>query len=155
MKDILIYTYQWFLTVIYNKGYDYNKASLNNKISIERAQEVAFFTLRNILGILIFILLVILYSLITGPCLFNTRTFLRGNLTALIIVFLLIMIYGYISKIHIKPIFKGILPKEVTENELKKMNIKYIAILVIMPILVVGSLIGIGYIVGQLEKILC
>jgi len=155
MKDILIYTYQWLLTVTYNKGYDYGKVSLNKNMTCERAQEAAYFTIRNIVGAVIYLLLCLSYGIISGPCFLNTRTFLKGSLAAFIIVFSLVMIYGYISKIYLKPVFIGILPKEVTENELKKMNTKYISLIVIFPIIFVSILICGGLITGRLERMFC
>src|SRR5690606_20460505 len=125
MKDILIYTYQWLLTVTYNKGYDYGKVPLNKNMTCERAQEAAYFTIRNIVGAVIYLLLCLSYGIISGPCFLNSRTIFKRSLEAFIIVFSHVMIYGYISKIYLKPDFKAILPKEDTQNELQKMNTTY------------------------------
>lgn len=56
MKIILKYSYQWFLTVIYYKAYDYNGFSLTKTISIETAQELAYIAVRNSIGSLLLLL---------------------------------------------------------------------------------------------------
>ncbi|WP_417361748.1 hypothetical protein [Galbibacter sp.] len=155
MKLILIYTYQWFITVIYNKGYDYGSVSIRENISLERAQEVTYFAVRNSIGG--FVLLLYFYSslLLFGPCVFNTSRILEGNLFAIPITLLFLATYGYIAKSHLKPIFKDIIPLETTQEELKKMNSTYLILKFLLPLLFVGFLLAGSYLIGQLEKYAC
>lgn len=155
MKIILIYTYQWFITVIYNKGYDYGSATLDKNITAERAQEVAYVAVRNSIGGII--LLILLYSslLMFGPCFFNTDRSIKSSQFALPITFSIVMLYGYLAKKHLKPLFKDILPLEITQDELKKMNHTYLILKFMLPLLFIGFLIAGSYLIGQLEKFTC
>ena len=155
MKLILIYTYQWFITVISNKGYDYGSVSLNKNISIERAQEVAYITVRNCIGGLILLLFFYSCLFLLGPCFFNTSRALEGNLFAIPLTLLFLVGYGYLAKCYLKPIFKDIIPLELGQEELKKMNSTYLTLKFLLPLLFVGFLLAGSYLIGQLEKAVC
>jgi len=155
MKIILIYTYQWFITVIYNKGYDYSSVSLNKNITEESAQEGAYVAVRNSIGGII--LLILMYSslLLFGPCFLNTERSIEGSLFALPITFSIVMLYGYLAKKYLKPVFKDMVPLEITQEELKKMNTAYLILKFLLPLLFIGFLIAGSYLIGQLEKFVC
>jgi|SRR5690606_5979221 len=155
MKIILIYTYQWFITVIYNKGYDYGRVSLNKNITAERAQEVAYIAVRNSIGGII--LLILMYSslLLFGPCFLNTVRSIEGSLFTLPITFSIVMLYGYLAKQYLKPVFKDIVPLEITQEELKTMNATFVILKFLLPLLFIGFLIAGSYLIGQLEKFVC
>jgi len=155
MIIILKYTYQWFLTVIYYKAYDYHRVSLTKTISIERAQEIAYMTVRNNIGGLLLLLFFHSCLVLFGPCFFNTNRTLDGNLFAVPITLLFVMTYGYLAKKHLKPIFNGIKPLESTTEELKKMNHTYLIIKFLLPLLFIGFLFAGSYFIGQIEKLTC
>ena len=145
MKIILIYTYQWFITVIYNKGYDYGSISLIKNITLERAQQVAYITVRNSIGAIILLAFFHSSLVVLGTCFLNTNRTLEGNFFAAPITFLLIIAYAHIAKIYLKPIFKDLLPLKITQEELKKMNTTYLILKFLLPLLFIGFLITGSY----------
>lgn len=155
MKIILIFIYQWFVTVTFNRGYDYGSVSLIENITLERAQEVAYITLRNCIGGIILLLFFYSSLLILGPCVLDSSRTLEGNLFAVPITLLLLLGYAYMAKKYLKPVFKDILPLEITQDELKKMNHTYLIIRFMLPLLFIGFLISGSYFIGQLEKFTC
>lgn len=155
MKIILKYSYQWFLTVIYYKAYDYNGFSLTKTISIETAQELAYIAVRNSIGSLLLLLFFYSAIVLLGPCFFNTSRALDGSLFAVPITLLFLLAYSHIAKKHLKPIFKDITPLESTMEELKKMNYTYLIIKFLLPLLFIGFLLVGSYFIGQIEKLIC
>ncbi|EKF53917.1 hypothetical protein I215_15065 [Galbibacter marinus] len=155
MKIILKYTFQWFLTVIYYKAYGYNGVSLTRTITTDRAQQVAYITVRNSIAGLLLLLLFHAALIVLGPCFFNAERTLDGNLFAVPVTVLFLLTYGYLAKKYLKPIFKDIMPLGSSIEEFKKMNYTFLAIRFLLPLLFIGFLLSGSYFIGQIEKLAC
>lgn len=104
-KLILFYT-MLFSTYYYSIKYDE-----------EKSRNYAYYAIRNIIGIIIFMFLLIFFVTIT--CIYNININLKGNrLVGYFLMGALIFSYLFLAKKKIKPMFNGIEPKKekATEN---------------------------------------
>jgi hypothetical protein len=115
MKSKLISYYKMFFNTYYFV-FNYNE---------EKSRNYAYYAIRNMIGVVIFMLLLVIYVVVT--CMNNINLNLKGN-RSLLYLFMAVLVFSFLSvtKKHLKPIFGGI------QLESEKASKKYFIITLVI-----------------------